>query len=340
MAVTMRNVARRAGVSIKTVSRVVNEQREVSEGTRKKVLATIEDLGYRPNVLARGLVSGRTLSVGLIIPQITDPFFPEVVLGVEDVAHQRGYSVFLCNASEDPQQELDYVELLAAKQVDGFILCGSRLDSKQLSRVASRYPVSTLTSRTPSGVAVVSIPGEQGLYDLTYHLVRLGHQAVGYVGWASPDRDSRLRGYRRAMQENGIAVCDAWIGRVVSNAIDDGHYAAQQVLMRAPELTAIACYNDLVAIGVLKACAAMGRRVPQDVAVVGFDDIPLASLVSPTLTTVRVPRYSLGKMVMQLLLRVMEAEGAHQERLVVDTELVVRGSCGASLPRKEREKDG
>jgi len=325
----MRDVARKAGVSIKTVSRVVNDQGEISEATRQRVLTAIEELGYRPNVVARSLVSGETLSVALIIPQITDPFFPEVVLGVESVARQRGYSVFLCNTNEDPQQELEYVDVLASKQVDGFILCGSRLNAEQLSQVAARHRVSILTSRKPRSAAVISIPGEAGLCEITSHLVRLGHRAIGHVGWRVADESERLDGYCRALQEHGIEVDERRIVCMPRVSIENGRQAAKQLLEQAPEITAISCYNDLTAIGVLQACAELGRKVPDDVAVVGFDDIPLASLVTPALTTMRVPRYRLGEMVMELLLKVIAANGAYEERLYVQPELIVRESCGA-----------
>ncbi len=329
MSVTMEDVARKAGVSIKTVSRVVNGQGEISDATRQRVLAVIEELSYRPNILARGLVSGRTLSIALIIPQITDPFFPDVVLGVESVARRHGYHVFLCNTNEDPQQELDNVETLAAKQVDGFILCGSRLNAEQLSEVASRHAVSILTSRKPRSAAVVSIPGEAGLCEMTSHLIRLGHKAVGHVGWGMADEDERTDGYRRALRENGIKGDGRWVVYMPRVGIETGRQAAWQLLEQAPEITAVSCYNDLTAIGVLQACAEMGRRVPQDVAVVGFDDIPLASLVKPALTTMHVPRYQLGEMVTELLLRVMAAEDDYEERLYVKPQLVIRESCGA-----------
>ncbi|HEY65796.1 MAG TPA: LacI family transcriptional regulator [Caldilineae bacterium] len=329
MPVTMRDVARRAGVSIKTVSRVVNNQGEISEATRQRVLKAIEELGYRPNALARGLVSGKTLTVALIIPQITDPFFPEVVLGVESVARKHGYSVFLCNTNEDPQQELAYVEVLASKQVDGIILCGSRLNADQLSKVASLHRVSILTSRKPRSAAVVSIPGEAGLYEITSHLIRLGHKKIGHIGWWTEDESERLDGYRRALREHGIEGNERWVMRLPQVSIENAHRAARQLLERASEITAISCYNDLVAIGVLQACKELGRRVPVDLAVVGFDDIPLASLVTPALTTMRVPRYELGRMVMELLLRVIEADGDYEERLYVQPQLVIRESCGA-----------
>jgi LacI family transcriptional regulator len=330
MAVTMRDVAEKAGVSIKTVSRVVNKQGEISESTRLRVQAVINELGYRPNVLARGLVSGRTLSVGMVIPRITDPFFPEVVLGVEDVAYQAGYSVILCNASRGPEQELEYVEILRDKQVDGVILSGSLLKEERLSQVAARHCISVLTSHKPQGAAVVSIAEEAAFQAVTSHLIRLGHKAIGHIP-VSPKTSQfwRMNGYRRALDVHRISFDERWVCAIDDITVEAGYRAARQLLDRAPEVTAISCFNDLIAVGTLQACEELGRRVPQDVAVTGFDDIELASLVSPRLTTVRVPRYRLGEELMKGLLRMIETDCAEQPRVTVELDVVVRESCGA-----------
>ncbi len=330
MAVTMRDVAEKAGVSIKTVSRVVNKQGEISESTRRRVQAVINELGYRPNVLARGLVSGRTLSVGMVIPRITDPFFPEVVLGVESVAYQAGYSVILCNASRGPEHELEYVEILRDKQVDGVILSGSVLKEEQLNEVAARHCISVLTSHKPQGAAVVSIAEEAAFQETTLHLIRLGHKAVGHISASSKTSQFwRMNGYRRALDTGGISFDERWVCATDDITVESGYQAARQLLSQAPEVTAILCFNDLIAVGTLRACAELGRRVPQDVAVTGFDDIELASLVSPKLTTIHVPRYRLGKELMEGLLRMIETDCADRPRVLIDLALVVRESCGA-----------
>lgn len=331
MTITLKNVAEKAGVSIKTVSRVINQQGEISESTRQYVSGVIEELGYRPNTLARGLVSGKSASVALIIPQITDPFFPEVMLGVESVARAHGYSVFLCNTEDDPEREYEYIDLLAGKRVDGIILCGSRLTAAQLEKVSRQHRVSILSSRNPTGSAVISIPGEAGLFRTTSHLTGLGHRRVGHIGSGAPDEHERLDGYERAMREADLLVDPRWVRRIEHVTTEASYVAAKQLLSEAPELTAVSCYNDLAAVGVLRACAEIGRRVPDDLAVVGFDDIPLASLVSPSLTTVHVPRHQLGQRVMEMLLRVIDADGKLEEHQSVDIELVVRASSGKGL---------
>lgn len=328
MAVTLRQVADKAGVSVKTVSRVVNKQGEISEETRKLVSGVIDELGYRPNTLARGLVSGKSGTVALIIPQITDPFFPEVMLGVESVARANGYGVFQCNTEDDPERELEYIELLAGKRVDGIILCGSRLTAEQLSVASKKHRLSILTSRNPSGAAVIRIPGEEGVFRTTSHLISRGHRKIGHIGSGTPDEHERRAGFERAMEEAGLPVDPAMVKWVQRVTMESAYAAARQLLREAPQVTAITCYNDLAAVGVLQAAAEVGRRVPDDLAVVGFDDIPLASIVSPPLTTVRVPRYRLGERAMELLLQVIEAEGQFERREDVEIELVIRRSSG------------
>jgi DNA-binding LacI/PurR family transcriptional regulator len=329
MAVTMRDVAQRAGVSIKTVSRVVNNQGEISEATRRCVQSVIEELGYRPNVLARGLISGQTLSIGMVIPRITDPFFPEVVLGVENVARQHGYSVFLCNANGDPQQELEYAEILGGKQVDGIILCGSVLLERQLEEVAARQYISVLTSRRPRGAAVISVDEEAGFERVTAHLIGLGHRAIGHI-CVPPKLNTtwRLNGYCRALEQHAISAHEEWIASASDITIEAGYRACTQLLAQAPEVTAISCFNDLIAVGALRACEVLGRRVPDDVAVTGFDDIELASLVVPALTTVRVPRQQVGEALMRALLQVIETKGRYDAWTHTDLDLVVRASSG------------
>ncbi len=343
MGVTMRDVAQRAGVSINTVSRVVNGYGEISETTRLRVLAAIDELGFRPNVLARSLVSGKSLSIALIIPQITDPFFPDVVLGVESIARENGYSVLLCNTNDDPQQELEYVEILASKQVDGIILCGSRLDAEQLSRVASMHRVAVLTSRNPRGAAVITINGTAGLFDITSYLIRLGHRKIGHLAAPIFTGTDRADGYRKALTEHGLIVDERRIVITPKASIEAGRDMARDFLQGTRDISALTCFNDLLAIGALQACRDLGIKVPDDLAIVGFDDIPLASLVIPPLTTMHVPRFALGEMVMNLLLRVITASAAHngayEERLSVEPQLVIRASCGGAGVRLPELQD-
>ena len=328
MVTTLKDVAEKAGVSVKTVSRVVNNQGEISAETREHVAAVLDELGYRPNALARGLVSGKSATVALIIPQITDPFFPEVMLGVDSVARAHGYNVFLCNTEDDPARELEYIDILAGKRVDGIILCGSRLNAVQLAEVAKQHRVSILSSRNPPSSAVIRIPGEAGLFATTRHLTERGHARIGHIGLRAPDEHDRLEGYERALKEAGLPLDAKWVRWIPRVNIEAAYTAAKSLLTEAPEITAVSCYNDLAAIGTMRAAAELGRRLPDDLSITGFDDIPMASLVSPPLTTIRVLRYQLGERVMQLLLKVIASDGKLEQREQVDIELIVRRSSG------------
>ncbi len=335
MTATLRDVAREAGVSIRTVSRVVNNKEEIADETRQRVLTVIDRLGYRPNTLARSLVSGKTRSIAVVIPQITDPFYPEFVQGVESVARQQEYHVFLCNTDEDPAQEYRTLEALASKQVDGIILCGTRLNREQLCQANALHKLILITSKAPADLATVNVQEELGYAALTEHLLQLGHRRIGHIAWLLHGTNARLDGYRNALQERGIQPRPAHVEALKQATIDDGRAAAHRLLDRVPALTAITCYNDLVAVGTLQACADRNLAVPTDVAVVGFDDILLAALVEPALTTMHVDRFKLGEMATeQLLLQLQttdETPTPSPPHLVeLPTRLVIRTTCGAN----------
>jgi DNA-binding LacI/PurR family transcriptional regulator len=296
------------------------------------VQAVIDELDYRPNTLARGLVSGKSQSVVIVIGLITDPFFPQVVLGAESVAQQAGYSVILCNAGGEPERAMRYVDILEDKHVDGMIICGSFLVEEQLNQIAARQCLSVLTSYRPKGAAVVGVNEEEAVMDLVTHLIDLGHTQIGHIS-ASPKLNHpwRLNGYKSALSKRGIRVPDAWVCDAEGITVEEGKEAARQLLQQAPELTAIACFNDLIAAGTLQACAEQGLCVPEDVAVTGFDDIDLASLIHPRLTTVHMPRYELGEALMTGLLRRIHEGCEGDDVTLFELEMVIRESCGAEL---------
>ena len=290
---------------------------------------SVEVLGYRPNTLARGLASGTSFLIAVTVPGVTD-FYSDVVHGIQDVARQHGYSVIMSTTDDDPKRELEDLDIFASRQVDGTIICGSRLKTSQLNQAARDHRLALLTSKSPTGAGIVKIPGEAGLHTATSHLISLGHTAIGHIGWRPAGENERAPGYRRALVEHQITPDPRW--EIVADAasIDEGARCLSELLERAPEVTAVTCYSDMLAAGVVHGARWLKRRIPEDLAVVGFDDIPLASLVSPALTTMRVPRYRTGQLLMEMLLRVMNAEEGFEERTEVGLELVVRESCGAT----------
>jgi len=329
--VTMADVAREAGVSAMTVSRVVNEKGEVGPATRQRVLEIVERLGYRPSAIARGLATQRTGSLGLVMPDVANPFFSDVARGAAHVAYAEGYNIFLCNTDEDPQRELSVLQSLEEKQVDGVVLCSSRLDDGELEAALAHHPAGVLVNRRlemDGVVGSVLIDDEAGGRMATQHLVQAGHRAVGFLAGppASHSGQQRAKGYRAALTAAALPHNLDWM-RHCSPVVQGGREIARRLLTAYPELTALFCYNDLVAVGALQACADLGRQVPDDIAIVGFDDIPLAALVIPPLTTCRVPRYELGAQAMRLLLDQIGGCPGECEEVVLQPELIVRASA-------------
>ncbi len=333
--ITMADVAREANVSTMTVSRVVNNRYGVSSATRQKVQAVIDQLGYRPSDIARSLVTKRTGTLGLVVPDVSNPFFSEVARGVEHVAYAEGFSVFLCNTEEDTERELGVLASLEEKRVDGVVLCSSRLSDSELESATTHHPAVVLVNRRLVGgdAGVVLINDEQGARVATRHLLETGHRAVGFLAGPRTSHSGRQRakGYCAALSDAGLSWEPGWT-RHCSPTVDGGREASRELLRASPELSALFCYNDLVAVGALQACADLGQRVPEDVAVVGCDDIPLAALITPPLTTSRAPRYELGSQAMELLLRRIsdssdEMSHHSSDEIVLETDLIVRDSA-------------
>ena len=328
--VTISDVAREAGVSLMTVSRVVNGKEEISPATRQRVLNVIEQMGYRPSGIARGLATQRTGTLGLVVPDMANPFFSDVARGAEDRARAAGYNIFVCNTDESPQREISALDSLEEKRVDGVVLCSSRLHDDGLRAALDHHPAAVLVNRRLEvyHVDAVLLADREGAQAATQHLIRSGHRAVGFLAGplTSYSSQQRSKGYRAALATAGITVNPDWV-RPCSYEVEDGREAARVLLSDHPELTALFCYNDLVAIGALQACADLGRRVPDDLAIVGFDDIPMADLVIPPLTTCHVPRYDLGDQAMRLLLKRIDGFAEICSEIVLPPELVVRASA-------------
>jgi len=328
--VTMADVAREAGVSKMTVSRVVNKKGEISASTREHVLEVINRLGYRPSAIARGLATNRTGTIGLVVPDIANPFFSEIARGVEDKAYAADYSVFLCSTYEDPHRERDVLNSLEEKLVDGLLLCSSRLAEDDLAGIVDAFAAVVLVNRTVKNddASMVRVDSVLGGRMATEHLLAAGHHNIGFLTGPSISFDGRFRvmGYHQALGAAGLAPQPAWERGCTSN-VQGGLTAARELLAGHPELTALLCYNDLVAVGALQACSQVGLGVPQDVAIIGFDDIPMAALVTPALTTCRSAQYEIGFQAMRLLLERIQGCREGCEEIVLPPELVIRASA-------------
>ena len=333
MPATIEDVAQRADVSIRTVSRVINNRPDVAESTRERVLQAIADLNYQPNRLAQSMVTGSTKTIGIVLPDISNPFFARAVRGCEDVLAKAGYSVFLCNTDENIEKECHYLTLLVGRQVDGVILWGSRADCDTLETLLGPdLPTVTVDCEAYCGnVVKLDVRNHQGAQAITTHLITLGHERIGHL--AGPAQrltaQRRLAGYRQALEQADLPFVPSLVIEAAPSVFH-GYQAALELLQQEEGVTAIFAYNDLMAIGVILACQQLGLNVPRDVAVVGFDDIVTASLVMPALTTVRIDQYRLGALSGQLLTERMSQRRAEPPSAVeFPTELIVRNSCGA-----------
>jgi LacI family transcriptional regulator len=312
---------------------VLNGTRVVSDDLRDRVLEALQELHYEPNAVARSLKLKRSNSLGLVISDIGNPFFTAVVRGVEDVARQRGFALILCNSDEDPVKEAEYLRILASRRVDGLILAPAGERHDYLARLArSHFPLVFLDREVPDlDVPAVVLDGENAAHTAVRHLIEHGHRRIGMV--AGRPRISttvaRIAGYRRALAEAGIAEDDRLIVSGGSRT-EEAHAAAATLLEQDPRPTAFFVANNLMTIGTVEAIQERGLSIPDDVALVGFDDFSWADVFRPRLTTVAQPTYELGRRAAELLVRRIEGdvEGTAR-RVVLKGRLIVRESCGA-----------
>jgi LacI family transcriptional regulator len=342
--VTIRDVARVANVSISTVSHVLSGKRPTSHQTRRRVEDVIAQLGYRPNRVAQSLVWRRPFALGLIIPDITNPYFPAFALGAEDRVRQRGYTLVLGNSEYDPSREASYLELVRSQQLAGAIYClGDELSPilPELQRAVEEGLAVVLVHSPMASVPTVCADNRQGGRLAAQHLLDLGHRQIGIVSALPLDEGmaDREGGFLDVLREAGMAVDRSAVPTMYGNhQIEGGRQAAVDLLSHAPEITAIFVLNDLMALGALEAARSVGRRVPEDLSVVGFDNIPFAALANPALTTVGQPIRQLGEQAADLLLRVIEdgepaaIEAAPQPNVLLPNRLIVRDSTAAASP--------
>jgi len=342
---TIRDVAARAGVSIATVSRAMRGGSGVDPETRRRVEEAARSLRYRPSSVARSLRMRTTRTIGLIVSDIENPYFPLVVRAVEDAARERHYAVILADSRRDVEREIQSLETLAEHQVDGLLLASSALTDRHRAWIADRpCPVVFVNSSLGvPGVPAVLSDNEAGGRLAAEHVLRLGHRRVAYIA-ARPSHDvaveERLAGVRAALRDGGH---DAESLRVVTGdgGVEAGERVTARLLARSPGISALLCYNDLTAVGALRGLRSLGLRVPQDVSVVGFDDIELAPYVDPALTTIRQDTEDMGRWAVRTLEAVIdsapdaEGRGAMKRPLErrIPVELVVRASTARASSR-------
>ncbi len=330
--VTMKDIAEEAGVSVATVSMVCNHKdKNISDETRKRVLDLIDKRQYIPNVMARSLVTKKTKTIGLIIPDITNPFFPEIARGAEDFANERGYSVIYCNTDDKIKRQENYIKILTEKMVDGIIFAHSA-ENNETDFKGFRIPI-VLIDRDSKGsniVGKVLVDNENASMRGVSYLIEQGYKKIAYI--AGPMKtgtaQDRLEGYRNALLNHHISYDETMVRRGCYKS-QWGYDAIFEFQKDSISFDAAFCGNDLIAIGAIKALKEQGLRVPEDVGILGFDDVYMAQMTTPSLTTIHQPKYEMGYKAAELLIKAIEQKNIekHQEvRMMLETKLVARES--------------
>jgi len=332
--VTIKDIAKRAGVSVTTVSRALNGYDDVNEETRRKIKRVAEELSYSPNAVARSLVSRKTRTIGLIISDINragakDAFAYEVLCGINDRAGELNYDLLLFSTSPSKQMEKSYAALCKERNVEGAILSGLRLDDPYLHEVIEQdsFPCVLIDiPKTGSNVAHITSDGKAGATMAVRHLLENGHRKIAMINGHNQASVSqqRFEGYREALALYGLTAEPELVydGKFSE---DGGAEAMYQILIRNPGVTAVFCASDLMALGAMRTLEKMGLRVPEDLSVIGFDDITIASYCSPKLTTIRQDKYEMGYQAAQLLIDMLE-ERTDNRKMLLGNQLIVRES--------------
>jgi LacI family transcriptional regulator len=337
--VTIRDVARLAEVHPGTVSRALNEETRalVNPETADRVLRAAEELGYRPNRIARGLKTSRSHTIGVLIPDITNPVFPPIVRGIEDRLDQAGYTALIVNTDNDPERERIYLEAMQARQVDGFISATARLDKELLAELGGVGTPLVLVNRSleDGSVPAVTVDDRRGIALAVGHVVELGHTQIGHV--AGPQNLST--GHRRrlsfieAMQAAGLEVPEEHVKVGSYFTEEEGARACDELLSHAPAVTAIVAGNDLMAIGCYDTLEERGLTCPDDISVVGFNDMRFVDRLRPPLTTIGIPNREIGQEAADLLLEQLGGNAQAGGEVLLEPVLVVRASTGAPRAR-------
>lgn len=327
--ITMKHIAAEAGVSLGTVSHVMSNNAPVRPALRRRVMEAVRNLGYQPSSLARDLRRNKTSIIGMVIPDITNPFFPAVVRGVEDVAYQNSFRLILCNTDDDSGKEQFYLRELYSYRVAGVVLIPTANSHiVDLAATQPNVPVICLDRRPSDWDGdSVAVDNVHGAFAATAHLTKLGHKTIALIT-GSQQLDTaaaRLEGFREAIGKVKLEVAAEYIQEGRFDRLS-GYEKTRILLQQRPRPTAIVCSNDLVAIGALSALREAGLKCPQDVSIVGFDDIEVSELTDPPLTTVFQPGYQMGAKGAALLIKRIRGDAEPPQKIVLPTELKLRNS--------------
>ncbi|MCG3863315.1 MULTISPECIES: HTH-type transcriptional repressor PurR [unclassified Photobacterium] len=327
---TIKDVARMAGVSTTTVSHVINKTRFVAEATQQKVLAAVDELNYAPSAVARSLKCNTTRTIGMLVTKSTNPFFAEVVHGVEEYCYGAGYTLILCNTEGNLEKQRDYLRMLSEKRVDGLLVMCSDLDQMLLDLLERKNDLPmVIMDWGPESPHTDNIldNAEHGGYIATKHFIENGHKKIGCLS-GQVDKSTcqeRLKGFRKAMAEADLTVNDDWLLEgdfECESAVD----AAQKFIAMEDRPTAIFCFNDIMAMALISTFEQAGLRVPDDISIIGYDNIDLAPYFAPPLTTIHQPKRRLGKKAIEILLERVKDKNHERQTFEMTPKLVARKS--------------
>lgn len=331
MATSIKDVAREAGVSIATVSRVLNDIDVVNEETKKKVQEAIKKLGYRPNIVARSLKTQRTKTLGIIVPDISSQVYPEIVRGAEDVANIYKYNVMLCNSDCDGEKEKEYLKVLSEKMVDGVLYMSSSLedDTLELIKELNLKTILVETNNKDNELPSVTIDNVAGGYEATKHLLEKGRKNIAFIGISKNDKNAwgmRYEGYEKALKEAGMSV-NPELCYFNNLKIKSGKKGMEQILAKGLKIDGVVCASDEIAIGAINILRENNLSVPKDVSVIGFNGIEMARNFYPSITTIQQPMYDMGSVAMRMLIKLLNKQELENPNFELPYTFIDGDSC-------------
>lgn len=331
---TIKDIAKELGLSVSTVSKALNNKSDVKRETRQKVLEEMERINYTPNVNARSLIKKKTNMVGLMLSDITDPSFSEVALGIEEVLSTSGYQLIYGNTFLEIKKEKDFLKSLLERKIDGIIMKPSNLNEELLNTINQlKIPIVFLRSLGKNeqelNISSIDVNHYQATYNVVEYLVKLGHRNIGFIGMTKESREEedRFKGYSDCLKDNNINVSGQNI-TIPGTKIIDGGYGIRNLLNKNPNITAVFAANDLLAIGALDWLKERNYIVPNDISVIGFDNLEISRLHIINLTTVDLPRKEMGRQAAEMLLDMLSSEAINKKEVKLDTQLIIRNTSG------------
>lgn len=329
---TIYDVAEEAGVSIATVSKVINNIGSMRDTTRTRVKDAMKQLNYHPSMMASALTGKGTKTLGLLVPDISNPFFSEMARTIEDRAHECGMSVIICSTYDDIEKEEKYVELLQRQQVDGFMIASTFKNKKLLKDLRKKGTPLVMLTQDNDGVDVpsVSVDDFKGGYEATSYLISLGHKNIAIIAEYQNSSSLRIYGYREAHSINSLTCSEENIYKITAS-LQNAKYIFNEIMAKDNIPTAIFACNDLIAIGIIQGAREIGLSVPEDLSVIGYDNTILATTTVPELTTIAQPVTDIGKRVVDVIIEEIKEKSQVNERILFNPKLIVRGTTAQAI---------